>query len=65
MGSRAPDQKQAVIFYVNYRHTNRRVAVLEFTAILAIKAFLATVDLDLQLPAAVRAEFKIHRPFSG
>ena len=64
IGPRTPYQKQTIIFHVYYCHTNRWVSVLELTAFLAIKALLVTVDLDLQLPAAVRTEFKLHRPFS-
>jgi len=65
IGSRSPDQKQPAIFYVYHRYAHRRVAVLNLAAMVAIKPFNGTEGFDLQLPTAMRAEFKLHRPSSN
>jgi hypothetical protein len=65
IGSRSPGQKQSIIFHVYYRHSDRRVAILNFAAMVAIESLTGTDGFDLQLSTAMGTEFKLHRPASG
>jgi hypothetical protein len=61
IGSRSPNQKQPVIFHVYDGNTDCGVPVLNLTAMVAIKSLTDTDRFDLQLPTAMRTEFKGHR----
>ncbi len=60
IGSRPPNQKQPVIFHVYDGNTDCGVPVLNLAAMVAIESFTDTDRFDLQLPSAMRTEFKLH-----
>ena len=57
----SPNQKQPVIFHVYDGNTDCGVTVLNLTAMVAIESLTDTDRFDLQLPCAMRTEFKRHR----